>query len=280
MANPPQQPHEESAVSQERQRYRLLTEQPREVLIETDLNGRVVWVSPSVVDLLGWAPDAIHGVLARDLVHVRDQHRFEEVEADVIGEAGPQDEFRCMMHTGSGGYRAVTLSAKPLMAAAHEVGGIFLQITDTHDRDAALRALAILSHANRALVGAADETQLLQQMCDTIVEVGCYALSWYGRPVNDAEQSVQVVVNAGDQFGYLDEVRVSWGDNPLGRGPTGRVLRLGVTQVENRVSPDPDYRPWSEAADRRGLLSSIALPVVVEGHLDGALMVYADEVGA
>lgn len=88
------------------------------------------------------------------------------------------------------------------------------------------------------------------------------------------------VVVAGEHQGYLDEIRISWGDGPLGRGPTGRCLRTGTTQVAHDFTPDPDYKPWLAAANKRGFQCSISLPVRVDDTIDGALMVYATEHGA
>ena len=85
---------------------------------------------------------------------------------------------------------------------------------------------------------------------------------------------------AGDHRGYLDEIDVSWGDGPLGQGPTGRCLRTGQTQVQVDFVNDPDYRPWRDIAERHGFRCSISLAVFANGRIDGALMVYAAEAGA
>jgi transcriptional regulator with GAF, ATPase, and Fis domain len=50
--------------------------------------------------------------------------------------------------------------------------------------------------------------------------------------------------------------------------------------VVNDLAPEPSFTPWQTAAARRGFKCSISLPVLVDDHLDGALMVYAGEVGA
>lgn len=149
------------------------------------------------------------------------------------------------------------------------------------DRDTSVpRALSTLSQANRVLVRATDEGTLLQQMCTTIADTGGYLLCWYGRPVDDDARSVQSVARAGSRQDYVDDIRISWDDSPLGQGPTGRCIRTRQTQVVNDFAPDPTFGPWQTAAAQRGFSCSICLPVIVGDDLDGVLMVYAAEAGS
>jgi diguanylate cyclase (GGDEF)-like protein/PAS domain S-box-containing protein len=185
-----------------------------------------------------------------------------------------------MFRTSTGAYRALTVRARPLVSEGGSVIGAIVRASDTHDRDAILRALATLSQANRTLVRAVDEATLLQQTCEAIVHTGRYLFVWYGRPMDDVDQSVQPIAQAGESQGYLEEVSISWGDNPLGRGPTGRSIRLRQGQVSHDHEPDPNFSPWLEPASRRGFRCSISLPVFVDDQVDGALIVYAAETGA
>jgi PAS domain S-box-containing protein len=262
------------------QRYRLIADTTTDVVYESDSAGIIQWISPSVHELLGWAPIQLQGRPANDLIHPLDRDRIEALRASLYLDGAAHDDVTCMVSTASGGYREVRLTTRPLLDAQGTVIGTIVTVTDTHDRDSALRALATLSQANRTLVRATDETTLLLQMCETIVGTGRYLFTWYGRPVDDAQQSVQPIAIAGEHQGYLDEVQISWGDNPLGRGPSGRAVRTRCTQVENDFQPDPEYQPWFRAATNHGFRSSIVLPIIVGEELDGVLMVYAAEVGA
>jgi diguanylate cyclase (GGDEF)-like protein/PAS domain S-box-containing protein len=260
-------------------RYRIASNPSVDVLYETDLAGVIQWISPSVQSLLGWDPAALVGGSLHDLVHPEDSDRIAALRKSFFSEGTEHAAVRCMVRTAAGGYREMTLTSRPLADAEQVVTGAIITLTDTHDRDAALRALATLSQANRALVRATDEDDLLDRMCRALVETGRYALAWYGRAVDDDSQSVGVVASAG-RVDYLAQVTVSWGDNPHGHGPAGRCLRTGTTQVQNRLAGDPAYQPWSEAAAQHGFCSTIVLPVRVHEDIDGALMVYAHEPGS
>ena len=151
---------------------------------------------------------------------------------------------------------------------------------DSRRQAAVLRTLTSLSRVNEQIVRADDEAVLLQQTCEAIVESGGYPLAWFGRPLDDDERSVVAVAVAGVQTAYLDEVRFSWGDGPLGQGPTGVAIRTGTTQVRQDLQADPAYYPWVAIAEAHGLACSVALPVVVRGSVAGVLGVWATETGS
>ena len=69
------------------------------------------------------------------------------------------------------------------------------------------------------------------------------------------------VARAGDHRGYLDQMRVTWGDAATAMGPNGAAIRTGEIQGCRDVQHDPQAEPWRAAA------------------FDGALNVYGAEVG-
>ena len=143
-----------------------------------------------------------------------------------------------------------------------------------------LRAMATLARGSAVLVRATTEPELLQRMCETAVRTGEYALAWYGQVVHDEAHSIVPRGRAGRHLEYLDTISVTWGDDPLGQGPTGTCIRTGTIQVRNDLDQDPRFEPWRTAAAGSGLTCSISLPVVVDGVIDGAFMVYAEQPGS
>ncbi|MFN8169273.1 MAG: PAS domain S-box protein [Candidatus Nanopelagicales bacterium] len=250
-----------------------------DVVLETDREGRFVWVQPTVTELLGWDPGELLGESARSFVHPDDLERAFDLRRLVYDGTEP-DDIDARFRTLDGRYRECTVRARPLVAGSGEVTGIVLVLRDVHRQTAVLRALTTLSRANRELVRAQDEPGLLQRMCETVVHAGLYPLAWYGRPVDDAERTVRPVARAGPSAHYLDQVRMQWGGGPLAQGPTGLAVRTGTTQVRNDIVADPAYEPWLEAARAHGFSCAVVLPVVVDGEVDGVLGVYAAEPGS
>jgi signal transduction histidine kinase len=77
--------------------------------------------------------------------------------------------------------------------------------------------------------------------------------------------------------GYLRRITVTWGDDAHGRGPTGRCIRERKPVVAQNLLTEPDFEPWRAEARRRGYASSAALPLLADGHVLGALAIYARE---
>jgi PAS domain S-box-containing protein len=140
------------------------------------------------------------------------------------------------------------------------------------------RTLRVLSSGNMALAQAADEQQLLSEVCRAVVEAGGYRMAWVGHAEDDDEKTVRPVAWAGAPDGYLQDVQMSWdGSRDTGQGPTGLAIRTGRTQVNQNWLTNPATQPWRDAAIQRGYQASIAMPLVGASRTFGALMVYATE---
>ena len=139
------------------------------------------------------------------------------------------------------------------------------------------RVLKTLSECNQALVRAGTEPDLLETICSNIVRFGEYRFSWVGYAENDAEKSVRPAAWAGFDDGYLEGTRIGWADDERGRGPMGTAIRTGEPLVVADIAGDSRFVAWREAALARGYASCVALPLVIEGNVIGALNIYAVE---
>lgn len=123
------------------------------------------------------------------------------------------------------------------------------------------RALRVLSEAARSAVEVESEEELLQRVCNTIVELG-YSYAWIGYAEEGGE--VRPVAKAGEG-NYADEIEVRWDESELGKGPAGTAIKTGQPVVVRDIESDQRY------------LSSIALPIFLDGKVVGSLNVYAAE---
>jgi putative nucleotidyltransferase with HDIG domain len=139
------------------------------------------------------------------------------------------------------------------------------------------RALRVLSAGNRALLRARGEQELLEEMCQAIVEAGGYRIAWLGYAEHDREKSVRPVASWGAESDFLNGIKITWSETESGRGPTGTAIRRGIPVTSNDIAGDPDYTPWRERAQRFGYASSLALPLRIDGAVIGALNIYAAE---
>ncbi len=137
------------------------------------------------------------------------------------------------------------------------------------------RTLRMISDCNQALVRATDEATLLATICQLIVNEGGYVMAWVGEVIEDDEKCVLPVAQAGFEDDYLQTVKISWADNELGQGPTGRAIRERHYVVSQNIVRDPGFRPWREQALKQGYAASVAFPLVVDKKVVAALNIYA-----
>jgi diguanylate cyclase (GGDEF)-like protein/PAS domain S-box-containing protein len=139
------------------------------------------------------------------------------------------------------------------------------------------RTYALLSQCNTLLARAESEPDMLQAFCRHVVDSGGYRMAWIGYAEDDAERSIRPVAHAGVEDGYLQRARLSWGDNERGKGPGGRCIREGRTQVVRSVRDDPNFTPWRADAQHRGYASVAGLPLKQQGRTFGVLLLYAGQ---
>jgi len=260
-------------------RYRLLADNTSDVVLEIDEDGLIRWASPSVRRVLGWSPEELIATRAADLLAPGEESKTGDVRSRVFGGEIIQ-AIQLRVRTADGNILWMSTHAQPVRDESGAIVAQAVGARDCHAEVTAERALRALSAGGAVLVRAETEHDLLAEMCQNAVDHAGYVFSWYGRPVPDTARAVEAIASSREHRDYLDENQISWGDGPLGQGPTGVALRTGVTAIVADIRAEATYAPWRAAAAARGFRSSIHLPIVVEGSIDGAFMVYAAEADA
>ena len=142
-------------------------------------------------------------------------------------------------------------------------------------QEQATRTLRMINAGSQIVINAADESQLLGDMCRAAVEIGGYKLAWVGYAQDDTAKSVRPMAVGGPDADYVAQARVSWADIARGRGPTGTAIRTGEIIVARDTKADADFGPWRRAAAKCGYRSSASIPLKLNGKVFGALSVYS-----
>jgi len=137
------------------------------------------------------------------------------------------------------------------------------------------RTLQTLSRCNRALIHEPTEHNLLEAVCQAIVEASDYRMAWVGYCEQDQNKTIRPVAKAGHEAGYLDLHQFSWDDNERGHGPTGETVRTNSAVIIRDTAHDGRFRLWRQEAEKRGYSSVISLPLTSESSVFGCLVVYA-----
>ncbi len=194
---------------------------------------------------------------------------------------GSSETFEFELRTKAGEIR-IGLSATAQIELSGEKHYLSLihDITDRKRAEARIlrlnRLYATLSQINQTIVHVRDRASLFEQICRVAVEHGQFRLAWIGL-IDEATGQIVPTTFAGEEQGYLTNARVTFRDEPQGRGPTGTAIREGHSILSQDIATDPGMQPWRDAALQRGYRSSAAVPIRQNGQVIGALTVYAAE---
>jgi signal transduction protein with GAF and PtsI domain len=139
------------------------------------------------------------------------------------------------------------------------------------------RTLKALRNSNEAMTRANNEPEYLKAVCKVLTDDCGYALVWIAFAEQDEEKSIRPVAYAGFEEGYLENLKLSWGDTPYGQGPAGKGVRTGKPCKCANILTDPAFEPWRAEAIKRGYASTITVPILEDGKAFGAFAVYAKD---
>lgn len=159
--------------------------------------------------------------------------------------------------------------------------GTIQDITERKLKEEALRklnqTLSALGKSSQAMAQASNEADYLKQVCKIVIDDTDFAMVWIGFAEEDEAKTVRPVANAGFNENYFETIKLSWGDNRYGHGPTGVAIRTGKMSVCNNMLTDPDFEPWREQAMKNGYASSIVFPLKRGNTTFGAISIYSKE---
>lgn len=141
------------------------------------------------------------------------------------------------------------------------------------------KTLKMITECSKVLLHSKTEQELLNSICEIIVEHWWYFMTWIWYIGENWEKIVNPVARAGFDDGYLDSIEISWDENKEnGRGPTGTAIREKHPVYIKNVLTEPTFAPWRENAIKRWYRSSLALPLFIKNNVIWALCLYAKNI--
>jgi len=260
--------------------FKTLVECSADFIALLDRDGVVTFVSPAITTVAGYQPAELLGKKLLDFIHPEDQAA---AQRGLLAASPAMNRATYRYRHQAGTWLHIDTLSKYAIDDA-EVGAIVVNTRDvTAQRRAeeslrnVSRALNALSAVSTALIEAADETELLGQVCRIMVESAGYRMAWVGFAEPDNHKSVRPVAQYGYESGYLAGANITWDESERGRGPTGEAIRTGTSRVNQNTLTNPRMQPWWQDALKRGYKSSAAIPLRLGQGVFGALTVYAPE---
>lgn len=131
-----------------------------------------------------------------------------------------------------------------------------------------------LKHVNQVVVRSTSRQELLQAVCNALIEKGGLSMAWIGW--NDEQQhKLLPVAVAGENTDYVHKVVIKTDGSQLAQGPSGKAFLSNTPCICNDFMGDPATLPWHEQAKQNHIAASAALPIQLRGRAAGILNVYA-----
>jgi PAS domain S-box-containing protein len=272
------------ALQEANNRLRTLVQASPLAIIAVDLKGRVISWNPAAEHMFGWSQAEAMGRPLPTIPSGQEEAFQAHLQRTQQGIPLLGLELRRQRRDGS--LIDIRLSTAPLYGGASAmtgIMGIIEDITEPKRMGETLRkvsrALKAITQCHQAMIRATDETELLDEVCRIIVEVGGYRMAWVGYAESDASKSVRPVAQTGFDEGYVEKLNLTWANKERGRGPVGMAIRTGKLAISQDTRVDPGVAFIRAEARKRGYASILALPLK-EAHTFGALTIYAAEPNA
>ena len=140
------------------------------------------------------------------------------------------------------------------------------------------RAERLLRETLKIAIHADTEERLFREACTVVVETGGYAVCWMGVLEGDAERSLRLIAHAGRAEAHYRTIRIRLADPVFASSVSASTIDTGTPQL--RWPRQAGSEPWASDARTIGLGSILGLPLRVAEHIEGVLVIGAEDEGA
>ena len=266
-----------SNVRRSEEKYRRLFDSASDAILIVDYEtGVVLEANARGVDLFGIPPKRLAFIPESSLFPPGEGQHYAKIFRAGLS-SGESHSVQLKIRRADGRSVEVDVSVRLIELDSPRRLVILAVFHDSSELKRLNRALLALSRCNRELVRAANEAELLERVCQIIVNTGGYRLTWVGFPEQGKTKSVRVAAQFGDTGGYLSSAHLFWADRPEDRGPVGAAIGTGEICIIHNTLKDSRFASWAGRAAEEKFLSVIALPLSDDLGVIGCLAIYSEE---
>ena len=256
-------------------RYRTLFECAPDGILIADTQGYYLDANPRMCEMVGYSHDELIRLHSTDIVAPAEQQFIQPVLDEVLSTNRHERLWTFQRKDGSLFEAEVFVTAMP----DGKLLGMVRDVSEARAREREITRLSnlyeALSRINHTIVLRSTRTELLQSICQILVEQGGLSMAWASWHNRETQQLEPVAV-AGDDTGYIQSIKIYADDRPEGRGPSGICFRTGAPSICNDMQNNPITQPWRDEILRRNFKASAAFPIRQSGEVCGVLNVYSD----
>jgi len=270
----------EEALQASERKFRGVFDDALDMIHIVDANGRILDANRMQLTTLGYSADELIGRSLLEIVHPDYRDKTQDALTRVF-QGEHITGFETVLLTRQGEELTVETNVVPETAGGRVLSAraIARDITARRQAEATLhrvnRALITLSSGNESLVRARSEPELLQSICDVLVQHGGYRFAWVGYAQHDATRAIRPVAHAGTGGDYLASVTHGWQDNEAAEDPIGAAITRGTTQLVRDIAGSSSPAPWRRAALEQDCGSMVAIPLRRSAAVFGVLAIYS-----
>ena len=273
--------HDITALKLSEKRLRALIENHPDHITRFDQKARYSYVSPSFTALFGIEQSTLLGKTLLECDQIATTTEREKIHHMILQTL--QQETACTIESCWPHDRVIELRLVQEKDAIGEVSGVLCILRDItqqkHSEKVLLtlnRSLRLLSRGNQTLIHAENEQQLLNDICQLVIESGGYPLAWVGYPVHDNDQPLRIAAMAGDSQSKTMALEQQTAEISL----AVKAFQSGRVQIIQDYHNAAMVSNLAEMAHQEGLRSCIALPLQVVKQTIGVITIYASRTHA
>ncbi|MDD5218611.1 MAG: PAS domain S-box protein, partial [Candidatus Omnitrophica bacterium] len=247
--------------------------------------GALLYANQGFVQILGLdcAPEELKGKFLKDLLIYLEKPGTIREAANAKGEI---HDYEYHFKTLKGEDRWVIHSSflvRDPVTGEKIVEAIVKDITARKLADERLkrvnRTLGAITRCSQAMMHVTQETALLNEICQIIVEDCGYPLVWAGFLDESSRHTLIPVSSAGFENREFLMKPIAFADERQERCPCGSAVRSARTMICRDFSAMPAHLPWYEEIRKQGCRSLGVFPLVDQDHVFGVLNIYSRNQG-
>lgn len=239
--------------------------------------GKIIFANSSFLDVIGLSLDEIKGEYLCDFILEPHRNICEHhVEHRLSGEKFSSRYFGVKIPTKGGNYRLFSVYGNSVIFRG-KPAGLLVGLDETNETNLK-RVYSALKNINQLIVRVEDEDELLEGICNVIVDVGFKAaVIAHIEP----DLKVNIMHKAGGCKDFFERVKASVnGKSEHGGGIASKAFLENKIVLNPDISTNPYIGYWRKDLLQCGFMSHCAIPIHKNGKIEYVLLVFSGQKNA